>query len=498
VLLTQDGQPKITDFGLAKKLDDGSGQTGSNAIMGTPSYMAPEQAGGGSNKVGPPADVYALGAILYEMLTGRPPFKAATPLDTVLQVIRDESVPPRRLNPQAPRDLETICLKCLQKDAAKRYDTAAALADDLGRFQRSEPITARPVGRVERTAKWVRPNPVVAALAFAVVAVLLLGTVVSTVFGVLANTNAREASRKADDEKTARAETERQLERSKSFLFTAQLRRVASIYETSPEKALALLEDENACPVDQRDLAWRYYEGYCRRGMFVGHVGAVTCVALSTDGKTLVSGSGDKTIIVWDVRSGQQRATLKGHTDAVTSVALSGDDKTLVSGSADKTINVWDVGTGKERSTLKGHAESVTSVALSGDGKILVSGSEDNTVKVWDLNTGKESATLKGHADAVNYVALSADGKTLGSGSKDQVVKVWDVGTGKERAAFKGNGLRDGDLPTDDLSVVALSSDGKTLVSGGGRTGRSRSGTWARRMGASVLTAIHKRSLRWR
>ena len=153
MLLTADGAAKITDFGLAKKLDVAAGPPASNAIMGTPSYMAPEQAGGASKEVGPAADVYALGAILYELLTGRPPFKAATPLDTMLQVVGDEPAPPRQLQSKTPRNLEPICLKCLRKEAAKRYASAEELAEDLRRFGAGEAITARPVGRLERAAK---------------------------------------------------------------------------------------------------------------------------------------------------------------------------------------------------------------------------------------------------------------------------------------------------------------------------------------------------------
>jgi hypothetical protein len=164
VLLSADGQPKVTDFGLAKRLDGDKGPTRTGDILGTPSYMAPEQAEGRHRDVGPATDVYALGAILYECLTGRPPFKAATPLDTIVQVVADEPLPPSRLNPRVPRDLETICLHCLEKDPRKRYAGAVDLAEDLGRFRRGEPVAARPAGVLTRAAKWVRRRPALAAL----------------------------------------------------------------------------------------------------------------------------------------------------------------------------------------------------------------------------------------------------------------------------------------------------------------------------------------------
>ena len=144
VLYTSDGVPKITDFGLAKRIDSDDDFTESGQIMGSPSYMAPEQARGHTKDVGPAADVYALGAMFYEMLTGRPPFKGESPMETVRQVIDDDPVPPSRLVPRLPRDLETICLKCLNKEPHKRYDSAQALADDLERYRKNEPIKARP------------------------------------------------------------------------------------------------------------------------------------------------------------------------------------------------------------------------------------------------------------------------------------------------------------------------------------------------------------------
>jgi tRNA A-37 threonylcarbamoyl transferase component Bud32 len=159
VLLTADGQPKITDFGLAKWMDTDLGQTRTGAVMGTPSYMAPEQADGRSKEVGPAADVYGLGAILYELLTGRPPFQAETPLDTLLKVVSEEPVPPRRLRPHLPQDLQTICLKCLEKDPRRRYPSAEALADDLSRYLRGEAISARPPGLFGRLERWARLRP---------------------------------------------------------------------------------------------------------------------------------------------------------------------------------------------------------------------------------------------------------------------------------------------------------------------------------------------------
>jgi serine/threonine-protein kinase len=169
ILLTADGTPKIADFGLARHFDTGQALTLSGTRLGTPSYMAPEQALGKPHDIGPAVDIYALGAILYKLLTGRPPFRGETAAATELQVIYQEPVPPSRLNARVPRDLETICLKCLYKEPRRRYTTAAALADDLRRFQRGESITARPVGLPERFGKWVRRHPAVAALLAAIV-----------------------------------------------------------------------------------------------------------------------------------------------------------------------------------------------------------------------------------------------------------------------------------------------------------------------------------------
>ena len=202
ILLDRNGHPRVTDFGLAKKLEADSGLTGSGQIMGTPSYMPPEQAGGNRGAVGPAADVYALGATLYALVTGRPPFQAATAMETVLQVLGEEPVPPRRLNPALDRDVETICLKCLEKEPGKRYASAAVLAAELNRFLVGEPILARPIGAPARLWRWCRRRPVVAGLGAAVAALVLFVAVAGPLVAVsqsrlraLADDRAREAQR---------------------------------------------------------------------------------------------------------------------------------------------------------------------------------------------------------------------------------------------------------------------------------------------------------------
>ncbi len=249
VLLTPDGQPKITDFGLAKRLDADSQQTQTGAVMGTPSYMAPEQAWGQTHQIGPLTDLYALGAILYEMLVGRPPFQGASPLETLELVRTAEPVPPTRLQPKIPIDLETICLKCLQKDPAKRYADTSALAEDLERFLDGRPILARPVGAVERLARWCRRNPKFAALTATVAALLVTVAAVSSsaavsldrLNGQLVESNRAEATARGAAEANERAALDaRDLE--------AKARKKEREAREKAEKlvALALQQNKNA------------------------------------------------------------------------------------------------------------------------------------------------------------------------------------------------------------------------------------------------------------
>jgi serine/threonine-protein kinase len=208
VLLTRDGIPKITDFGLAKRLETDSGQTQTGSIMGTPTYMAPEQAWGKTAEVGPHSDLYSIGAILYTLLTGRPPFQGTSALETLEQVRTQEPVSPSRLQPKVSRDLETICLKCLQKEPAKRYATAEALADDLRRFLTGDPIIARPVSAPERLWRLARRNPKVAALSASVLFLLTAVAVISTTYAATLRQQNQALRIASERETAARLEAE--------------------------------------------------------------------------------------------------------------------------------------------------------------------------------------------------------------------------------------------------------------------------------------------------
>ncbi len=255
------GAPKIADFGLAKQLDNDSSQTQSGSILGTPSYMAPEQADGRTAEVGPPTDVYALGAILYAMLTGRPPFRGASVMDTLEQVRSQEPAPPRRLQPGVPRDLETICLKCLRKPSAGRYPTAHALADDLQRFCAGEPIHARAVGRREKLWRWCRRNPAVAGLLALVFVVLLGGIAVSTSFGLRAREDARQAGLARD-----KARTEEENARTAEGRATAEANKARTAEEQATKEATKAQAAKRASDMEAARLKFKDAIGHAQEG----------------------------------------------------------------------------------------------------------------------------------------------------------------------------------------------------------------------------------------
>jgi len=462
VLLTEGGTPKVTDFGLARTLDD-AGRTQTGAILGTPGYMSPEQASGDGKRVGPAADVYALGAILYECLTGRPPFRAATTMETLEQVLHQEPARPSLLQPRVPRDLETVCLKCLHKEPVRRYPSAAELADDLRRWQAGETIRARRVGALEHGSRWCRRNPALAASLLGVALALLLGTVVAWWFALQAQEKAHEAQANAlrADEETQLAQANAR--RANVRAYVSDLRLIQRNWDNALPISMSELLDEQrperTAGIDLRGFEWYYWWRLSHvPSPFPRHSDAVLSVAFSPDGQRIVSAGDNRTAIVWDAWTGQKQFTLKGHTGRIWSVAFSPDGRRIVSaGNEDRTAKVWDAQTGREQLTLKGHTESVQCVAFSPDGRRIVSAGEDRTARVWDAKTGEQLLSLNGHAGEVRWAAFSPDGCLLASASRDRTVKLWNAATGREQLTFKGH--------TESVQCVAFSPDGRRIVS---------------------------------
>jgi WD40 repeat protein len=445
-------------------------------IVGTPGYMAPEQAAGRPGLT-TAVDVYSVGTILYELLTGRPPFRAETTWETLLHVQTAEPVPPRRLQPKVPHDLETICLKCLHKEPAKRYGSAEALAEDLERFLAGEPVRARPVGGWERTLKWVKRRPAVAALlgvsGVAALALVALGV------GLFYSARLRVALDTADELRARAQVLEQQTRYARDINLAHQ-----AWEKGEPGQALDLLAgwQEPREGGDPRGWEWYYLQRLTHADrLTLRHRQRVNAVAFSPDGTRLASAGGDSRlggtrqpgeITVWDVCTGRELLSLKGHTGEVTGVAYSPDGKRLASASQDGTVRVWDADRGAPVLLCRGPAGTVYGVAFSPDGRRLAGGCSDEAARVWDAATGKELYALGGHTGAVQGVAFSPDGRYLASASVgmatlpegDQLkgkpfqpaqVKVWDLGPGKEGALVTQlAGARN----------VAFSPDGKLLA----------------------------------
>jgi hypothetical protein len=332
VLVSVDGTPKIIDFGLARMLAADSRLTATGSVLGTPSYMAPEQAAGRTKEVGPAADIYALGAIFYELLTGRPPFRAPTALQTLEQVKSANPVAPSRLVPSTPRDAETIALKCLQKEPGRRYAAADELAEDLRRFRAGEPIRARRVRTAERLWLWSRRNPVVAGLtgsvAVLVVAVAIGSSIAAVIFNRQAQANRRQAAALAFDRGLSLCG---QSEPGQGLLWFARALQSTSSDEEGRKHVLSI------------NLA-----GWSRE---VHHLRA---------------------ILPHDPRP---RPSTRQSVQGVLSVAFSPDGRIILTGSPDGVVRRWDGTTGEPIGPPLIHPGTVRGVAFGPDGSIFLSGS---------------------------------------------------------------------------------------------------------------------------
>jgi WD40 repeat protein/tRNA A-37 threonylcarbamoyl transferase component Bud32 len=487
VLIDSAGQPRVTDFGLAKRIEGDARLTASGAVLGTPSYMPPEQAGANRGQVGPASDVYSLGAVLYELVTGRPPFAGPTPLDTLLQVLSDEPVPLRQLQPKLPRNLETICLTCLHKEPRKRYGTAQELAEDLHRFLAGEPILARPAGITERALRWVKRRPLVAALSAVAVALLL------AMFGVLAwgwqqadgrataQADARKAAEKqAAAQAEARWAAEKQAEAEKKRADEAS-RRVHAI------KAHIAL-DNASTRLDRGDIS-------------AGLLWLVRSLEEAPEDEVELKQSVRRLLGGWRAELTLPRAVLP-EDRFVNGISFAPDGKTFAT--TGRVLTWWntmvaehlyDLTQGSfvrrwDAKTLKPVAEHLDKVSwgpwdkvFSHDGrKLLLFHPRDNT-RILDLETGKFTPASLPERVAINSVTVSPDGATVALLHPEAPASVWDLKTAKHKFDLHAPG----DPVKLTTASVVFSADGKTIISADDSGVRRWSADTGKLMGQSLL-----------
>jgi len=473
ILIDQSGQPRLTDFGLAKRMKGDSDLTISGQVLGSPNFMPPEQASGKRGRIGPQSDIYGLGAILFYVLTARPPFAAESMTETLQLVVNTEPLSPRLLNPSVPRDLETICLKCLSKEPHQRYPSALALSEELERFLQDKPILARPLSMPGKTWRWCRRNPVVASFAGATTVLLLAVAIGSPIAAFRINRERKVADQQRLATETALGEVKRQqrLAGEQELLarrrfYAAQIN-LASRAEEAGDlgRCIDLLETQRpeAGKEDLRTFEWYHLWGACHAWHYLtlrGHYAPVYSLCFSPDGSTLASASFGE-IRLWDVFSGHEKGTMSCRPDNIYSaVAFAADGESVVSGGWDGMLRQFDTSTAHLRTIIPAHGCYIRCMGFSPDGKYLATGGEDGNFKVWETSSWTEQTNILVGPMPVSTLAFSPDGTTLASGvgwgGEDGVrdITLWDVTHGFLSARLNLPGAR----------TLAFSPDSKTLA----------------------------------
>jgi WD40 repeat protein/tRNA A-37 threonylcarbamoyl transferase component Bud32 len=471
ISLDDRGEPFVTDFGLAKRVEGDSELTHSGAILGTPAFMAPEQASGRRGAVTTASDVYGLGAILYATLTGQAPFGGESVEATLAQVRESLPTPPSKLKPQVPRDLEVICLKCLEKDPARRYASAQELADDLGRYLGGDPIHARPVGRVQRAVMWCRRNPLLASAVGTVAVALLAAAAISVIYATEQARATTEIKGLAKDLSKERESLKKSLADSNRLLAIRNFDRGQAAFEKGEiGPGLLWLIESWRSAVDAGDLAlqhaaranlaaWRPH--YPRLRAVLSHSQPVTDAAFSPDGRTVMTCSVEGTVRLWDVASGKSIGSPLHQEGDWPKVGFSPDGKTLLTHSQGNTARLWNATTGEPIHLLRlPHQVHIMAAVIQRDGKIVVAGTDENgyrILRLWNAATGKPIGLPFTHRDY--NCAISPDGRMILAPSDDGMVRLWDAATGQPISR-----------PLERLSTfrtAAFSPDYKSILIGG-------------------------------